>query len=168
MDDIPKTFSGEIENIRLSHCNNDIEITNLNKNTKVQGYIEIRVGKKIMIKPKKNYRISIIPFQIDTTVMHKPEKGKRTKLGTAGKEQKPKEKLQKDITLFPNPVETEFTIQTTEAIVNYKIINTFGEIFIEGERPDSNKIKVNTLQKGLYNLIMQIDKHTITKTFYKK
>ncbi len=161
--DTSVTFSGPLKGIEMSHCNNDIEITNLNENTEVKGRIEIKEGRKITIKPRGEYKIRIVAIK----KAGEPKPGDRTKIGTKGKDNKPRNKLQNEIIIFPNPVKSRLTVEIQEIITKYKIVDMYGVIHLKESELDDNTIDTKELSKGLYNLIIQTKTQIITKTFYK-
>lgn len=67
-------------------------------------------------------------------------------------------KNQNVFTIFPNPANTEITIQSTLAIKEYKIYNLSGVLVSEPMEFTFNKINVSHLEKGIY-LLQVLDKN---------
>jgi len=61
----------------------------------------------------------------------------------------------KRIELFPNPAVSELKINSSVKMLEYSIINTIGEIVLNGNIADSQHINVSSLGDGLYTIKMQ-------------
>lgn len=166
----PIIKSGGVFNLSLAHCNNDLTITTILGNTQVSGYINIKGGKKIRVIPKDGYSVAILAVpNIDknntNNLISRPKN--RTKLsGTNNTDRGGKSNLYTII--YPNPVDNLLNIKSNITIINYIILNAYGnEVLKGGSLPMKTTIAVDTFTKGLYHLILQTNEKTITKTFYK-
>lgn len=167
-------------------CENNLTITvdenNLSDNEDVylEGDIEIQIYKTIYIIGNKNHAIYLKPPNTTNSsetsqnvVFAKkalPDESK-TRVRTSQQESKSggieKKSEDSEITLYPNPVDTNLTIETNETILSYSISNTYGILQTQGNTPNNNVISVSSLQTGLYYLTLQTNSQIITKTFYK-
>ncbi len=79
------------------------------------------------------------------------------------------EKLQNDITIFPNPVESTLSIANNSyaLIKKITIYNVLGGIVMVENNPDS-KISLNKLKFGIHLVKIDTDKGSIHKTLLKK
>jgi hypothetical protein len=72
------------------------------------------------------------------------------------------------ITCYPNPVETLLNIKTTatNAIKSIKIYNPLGKIVLQ-QNTDLKQIDISKLNKGLYLVYIETDKHIIQRKIIK-
>lgn len=82
--------------------------------------------------------------------------------------------LDKQFTLFPNPVSSDLTIKWSEGIAtqltSIVLINSFGETIYRLNEIASNSVKINTsgFASGSYFVQLKTDHQTITKRFVKE
>ncbi|MEW7279423.1 T9SS type A sorting domain-containing protein [Aquimarina sp. 2201CG1-2-11] len=153
-----------------SSCNEDVTITYTASNVRIYGFTTFHKDKSLRITPKENQTIRIRPIDLvfeEPIIPAKP--GDRTRIGSRNGESKGNlnpNHLEPTIKIYPNPTTVAITIESDYPILHYKIVNTFGVNIWEGV-PNNNNIDVNTLPQGMYELILQTNTTTITKTFIK-
>ncbi|UOB15944.1 S8 family serine peptidase [Abyssalbus ytuae] len=73
-----------------------------------------------------------------------------------------------DVVVYPVPVKGNIlNLKTSASVVKYNIVNTLGQIVLEGET-NNKSINVSTLNKGLHIINMQINSKTVSKRFIKE
>jgi hypothetical protein len=79
------------------------------------------------------------------------------------------EKLQNDITIYPNPVQSSLSIANNSYVMIKKITiyDVLGRIVMEENNPTS-KISLNKLNFGIHLIKIDTDKGSIHKTLLKK
>lgn len=162
-------LSGAVQNIFVSDCDKDVSIVTNNEDTYVSGYVEIGDSKSIRFIPSEKFKIRIRPGQgRDNPGDYEPKPSDRTKVGAKDSTDgdKPDFKRVSSTTVYPNPVQNTLVVNTTETIVNYKIVNSFGIVYQQGNQLKGT-ISVQSLPKGLYRIVLQTNKQIITKTFLK-
>ncbi|WP_299713041.1 T9SS type A sorting domain-containing protein [uncultured Tenacibaculum sp.] len=164
-------YNTDVINLSLAHCNNNLKITTATKNTVVKGYVEVLEGNSILIKPSKNYSISILHFGSNKNSSALP--GKRTKIsGVKSREGGPGDDFddlrKRELTIYPNPVGNTLNINTNSVILNYKVIDNYGREYKLNNLKLDNTLSLVNLKKGIYKITIQTKQDIITKTFYKK
>lgn len=74
--------------------------------------------------------------------------------------------LSKNISIYPNPVNSKLFLNTEEIITSIKIIDALGNT-IKFELPSNTKIDVSYLSKGIYFLEIYTNKGLVSKKFIK-
>ncbi|TCI84784.1 T9SS type A sorting domain-containing protein [Tenacibaculum sp. M341] len=170
---------GEVNNVHFRNCDKDILITTTKnegeKETVIGGVIE--TTKRIIIKPEPGGRVKIIAGikHVHTKKEDHSHRGiahRGTKIGSNSGGQSAErilliERMDDSFELFPNPVKDQLNISIEEEILYYKITDSFGFIYLEGENNYNKIIKTDLLTKGVYNLTIQTKTKIKTKTFYK-
>ncbi|WP_062061251.1 T9SS type A sorting domain-containing protein [Aquimarina longa] len=193
--DCRDTLDGAIDNISMKNCKGNISITTTHEDgleTTISSSIITTQG-KITITPISGKKITILPYIINNNEPTEP-KSRGTLIGGNTEDQpsdfygeklpnkkpttrnnyyypeesnKPKS-LRNKITIFPNPVTTELTIQTNTSILGYKIFNSLGVPCSKGKIIPNNTLRVTKLPVGLYYIRLQTTSGVINKAFYKK
>ncbi len=152
-------------------CNKDVTIASTASNIRIYGTIAIHKDKSFRITPVENQTIRIRAYELVTSepIDKSSLPGDRTRVGwrPGNNKQLPSIKaLESVIKIYPNPTSMAITIESEQSILHYKIVNTFGVNIWEGT-PVNNMIDVSSLPIGMYELILQTNTTTITKTFIK-
>lgn len=71
-----------------------------------------------------------------------------------------------NIKIYPNP-SSNYLIADVENAKNFEIIDLSGKLFIKNQNPQSNKIDISDLPKGIYCLIINANKTVYTARFLK-
>ena len=67
-------------------------------------------------------------------------------------------------TVYPNPAQSEINIANLPSGSNYKILNQLGEIILQGIE---NKINIESLNSGIYYLVVNTQNATLSSSFVK-
>ena len=71
-----------------------------------------------------------------------------------------------DLSIYPNPVDSKFTVQTTNQIKNITAISTDGKQ-IQLNVENGNEVNTQQLAKGVYQLVIETDKGSFTTKISK-
>ena len=141
-------------------------ITSNDSNIRIYGTIAFHRDNSFRITPTENQTIRIRAYELikeESTIISKP--GDRTRVGSKSGHQRD-QLFEETIKIYPNPTTVAITIERHYPILQYKIVKTFGVDIWEGV-PNNNNIDVSTLPQGMYELILQTNTTTVTKTFIK-
>lgn len=69
------------------------------------------------------------------------------------------------IKVFPNPSNGIFSIQSSEDILGYQIINTYGQVVSQSNTVTQEKnVDINYLSAGIYTVVLKLQNQTVTKS----
>ena len=71
-----------------------------------------------------------------------------------------------DLSIYPNPVDSKFTVQTTNQIKNITAISSDGKQ-IQLAIENGNEVNTQQLAKGVYQLVIETDKGSFTTKISK-
>lgn len=159
-------LNGDKKDFFQIYENENILITNDGDDTIFSGYIAFTSDTQgsVTIKADNGYAIIIIPVT----------NGSRNPLGTGtqiGTRPPPIGGLNGKITLYPNPVQSQFQLNSTINITGYKIYNSFGVLKSEIKSINNKNIQTDlkTFSPGIYHILISLENgQTISKQFIKQ
>jgi S-adenosylmethionine hydrolase len=72
--------------------------------------------------------------------------------------------IQSSVSIFPNPAVNEINIKASEKIKTISIIDQQGKVITN---TTTQKINIENLARGVYNIVIETEKGKITKRFIK-
>jgi len=161
-------LNGEIYDFQLDDCTSHVTINTSGRNTDLHGITFIDPTTSINIKPTGNNRITIKPDDsldfinllitsvgIKFSAFIESAFTRRTRGGNSNADAK--DLNPPTVRVFPNPVDSQLTIESSSEIVYYKILDSNGSTEKEGTLPTSSQLELSELSRGVYYLLVQTD-----------